>query len=89
LLHLALATISEEAGAVLVPAVEMSPANPMALAAVNADVDHARVGTLVVAAGVIGENRRYHVIAHFCVPHQSNSYCHFGLNRLSSLHTRQ
>jgi hypothetical protein len=35
LLHLALATISEEAGAVLVPAVEMPTANPMALAAVS------------------------------------------------------
>jgi hypothetical protein len=64
----------------------MAKANPMRVAAVRADVDNARFWALVIAARVIGENRLRQVIHRLCVPHQSNSYCHFGLNRLSSLH---
>ena len=42
----------------MVPAFEMAKTNPMAVAAVNADVDRAGFGALVIAAGVSCHVRR-------------------------------
>jgi hypothetical protein len=50
--HLARKPRSKEAGAGLVPSAKMPPANPMAVAAVNADVDRALFGAVVVTAVV-------------------------------------
>lgn len=60
-LHLASPAVSEEVGAVLVPAFEMAKANPMRVAAVRADVDRARFRALVIAAGVSSHSRRFSI----------------------------
>ena len=52
-LHGASAAITDEACASLVPAVKVPPANPVRVAAIDADVDDTLFGTLVVAAVVI------------------------------------
>src|ERR1700757_98707 len=52
LLHIAPAAVSKEAGPVGVPFVVVNPANPMRVAAVRADVDRSRLGTVAVTAVV-------------------------------------
>jgi hypothetical protein len=52
-LHLASPALSEKSSAVLVPAFEMTKANPVRVAAGRADVDRAGFGAVVVTAGVI------------------------------------
>jgi hypothetical protein len=56
--HLAPKPRSKEAGAVGVPLVVVAEANPMAVAAVNADVDRALFGAFVIAAGVFFHGSR-------------------------------
>jgi len=51
--HFAPAAVSEEAGAGFVPAVEMAKTNPMAIAAVHADVDRAGLEAVDITALVI------------------------------------
>jgi hypothetical protein len=51
-LHLASAAVSEKAVAVGVPLFEVAKTNPMAVAAVRADVDDAPAWTIVIAAFV-------------------------------------